>query len=173
MDGLSYLLALFMRCPCRFSNSHDLVTLGDDMGIVNETIIAGRMLFQGSWNAQTFESLYEFHQVGVESGTDLVFNKSKDALMSLWDVRLLTFPVTDRLSGLWNSETPLARYLTTQNITTLLFSGVSADQCVVRDNSTITACLKLTFLSPLVGNFCRRCLPGTDNERIKIESQAY
>ena len=37
----------------------------------------------------------------------------------------------DRLSGLWGAQTPLGLYLQENDITTLFFGGVNADQCVV------------------------------------------
>jgi hypothetical protein len=37
----------------------------------------------------------------------------------------------DRLSGLWGAQTPLGLYLQENEITTLFFGGVNADQCVV------------------------------------------
>jgi len=38
---------------------------------------------------------------------------------------------TDRLSGLWGAQTPLGLYLQENDITTIFFGGVNADQCVV------------------------------------------
>ncbi|KAK5008025.1 hypothetical protein LTR16_010589, partial [Cryomyces antarcticus] len=35
-----------------------------------------------------------------------------------------------RLSGLWGAQTPLGLYLQENEITTLFFGGVNADQCV-------------------------------------------
>jgi len=37
---------------------------------------------------------------------------------------------TDRLSGLWGVKTPLEIYLQENDITTIFFGGVNADQCV-------------------------------------------
>lgn len=37
----------------------------------------------------------------------------------------------NRMSGLWNEETPLRRYLKQSKHKTLLFSGVNTDQCVL------------------------------------------
>jgi nicotinamidase-related amidase len=37
----------------------------------------------------------------------------------------------DRLSGLWGPQTPLGLFLMENEITTLFFGGVNADQCVV------------------------------------------
>ena len=38
--------------------------------------------------------------------------------------------VLDRLSGLWGAQTPLGLWLQENEITTLFFGGVNADQCV-------------------------------------------
>ena len=37
----------------------------------------------------------------------------------------------DRLSGLWGMQTPLGLWLQENEMTTLFFGGVNADQCVV------------------------------------------
>ncbi|KAH8774993.1 isochorismatase hydrolase [Hyaloscypha sp. PMI_1271] len=87
-------------------------TFGSDMGIVPGTnISAGAKLMRGSWNARPYGPLYDLQVEGVKSGTDLYFNKN-------------------RLSGLWGAQTPLGLYLQENEITTLFFGGVNADQCV-------------------------------------------
>jgi hypothetical protein len=65
---------------------------------------------------------------GVASGTDLHFNKSiwhQSWVLTLADI------CVDRLSGLWGAQTPLGLWLQENEITTLFFGGVNADQCVV------------------------------------------
>ncbi|KAF7162665.1 hypothetical protein CNMCM6106_009484 [Aspergillus hiratsukae] len=96
-----------------FSSNHSsLTTFGSDMGIVPGTKInAGRKLMRGSWNAQPYGPLYHLQVEGVKRGTDLYFNKN-------------------RLSGLWGAQTPLGLWLQENEITTLFFGGVNADQCV-------------------------------------------
>ncbi|PMD54009.1 Isochorismatase hydrolase [Hyaloscypha bicolor E] len=96
-----------------FSNNHSsTTTFGSDMGIVPGTnISAGAKLMRGSWNARPYGPLYDLQVEGVKSGTDLYFNKN-------------------RLSGLWGAQTPLGLYLQENEITTLFFGGVNADQCV-------------------------------------------
>ena len=87
-------------------------TFGTEMGIVPGTnISAGRKLWRGSWNAQPWGPLYPLQVEGVAAGTDLYFNKN-------------------RLSGLWGAQTPLGLWLQENEITTLFFGGVNADQCV-------------------------------------------
>ncbi|KAL9094480.1 MAG: hypothetical protein Q9165_003330 [Trypethelium subeluteriae] len=87
-------------------------TFGTDMGLVPGTnISAGRKLWRGSWNAQPYGPLYPLQTEGVAAGTDFYFNKN-------------------RLSGLWGAQTPLGLWLQENEITTLFFGGVNADQCV-------------------------------------------
>lgn len=90
-------------------------TFGSDLGPVTldngSTIDAGRTLMRGSWNAQPWGALYPALLEGLANGTDLYFNKN-------------------RLSGLWGAQTPLGLYLQENEITTLFFGGVNADQCV-------------------------------------------
>ncbi|TVY75821.1 Peroxyureidoacrylate/ureidoacrylate amidohydrolase [Lachnellula suecica] len=96
-----------------FSNNHSsTTTFGTDMGVVPGTnISAGLKLMRGSWNARPYGPLYDLQVEGVKSGTDLYFNKN-------------------RLSGLWGAQTPLGLWLQENEITTLFFGGVNADQCV-------------------------------------------
>jgi len=96
-----------------FSNNHSsTTTFGTDMGIVPGTnISAGLKLTRGSWNARPYGPLDPLMVEGVANGTDLYFNKN-------------------RLSGLWGAQTPLGLYLQENEITTLFFGGVNADQCV-------------------------------------------
>jgi len=96
-----------------FSTNHSLTTtFGTDMGIVPGTnISAGLKLTRGAWNAEPYGPLNPLMLEGVASGTDLYFNKN-------------------RLSGLWGAQTPLGLYLQENEITTLFFGGVNADQCV-------------------------------------------
>jgi len=73
---------------------------------------------------------------GLKAGTDLYFNKN-------------------RLSGLWGPQTPLGLWLQENEMTTLFFGGVNADQCVwstlidayfkVRIESSTVLCVVLAF----------------------------
>jgi nicotinamidase-related amidase len=94
------------------TNGSDLAdqSFGADMGIV-DGIPAGRKLMRGSWNAQPYGVLNDLKNGGLAAGTDLYFNKN-------------------RLSGLWGAQTPLGLWLQENEITTLFFGGVNADQCV-------------------------------------------
>ncbi|KAK5139339.1 hypothetical protein LTR04_003660 [Oleoguttula sp. CCFEE 6159] len=94
------------------SHDHPATTFGTDMGLVPGTNVqAGKKLMRGSWNARPWGELYDLQVEGVKNGTDLYFHKN-------------------RLSGLWGAQTPLGLYLQENEITTLFFGGVNADQCV-------------------------------------------
>lgn len=56
----------------------------------------------------------------------------------------------DRLSGLWGPQTPLGLFLMENEITTLFFGGVNADQCVV--------CFDFYILT--LGHGCLAYIPG-------------
>ncbi|CZR56138.1 uncharacterized protein PAC_06026 [Phialocephala subalpina] len=116
-----------------FSNNHSstiLATFGSDMGIVPGTnISAGSKLMRGSWNARPYGPLYDLQVEGAASGTDLYFNKSK--ALGSWLLSNLTNDL-DRLSGLWGAQTPLGLWLQENEITTLFFGGVNADQCILQ-----------------------------------------
>jgi nicotinamidase-related amidase len=89
-------------------------TFGSDMGTIKEngtTIEVGRMLMRGSWNAEPYGVLGTMKDEGLKAGTDLWFNKN-------------------RLSGLWGPQTPLGTWLQENEVSTLFFGGVNADQCV-------------------------------------------
>lgn len=86
---------------------------------------------RGSWNARPYGPLYDLQVDGVKKGTDLYFNKSMSAVKSKSSTRHVLMQMTDRLSGLWGAQTPLGLWLQENEITTLFFGGVNADQCVV------------------------------------------
>jgi nicotinamidase-related amidase len=90
-------------------------TFGSDMGTLTEangtTVEVGKKLMRGSWNAEPYGVLGEMKDAGVANGTDLVFHKN-------------------RLSGLWGPQTPYGLWLQENEITTIFFGGVNADQCV-------------------------------------------
>ncbi|OCT48048.1 isochorismatase hydrolase [Cladophialophora carrionii] len=99
-----------------FSGGSNLAndSFGSDMGTLKEngsTIEVGRLLMRGSWNAEPYGVLGTMKDAGIKAGTDLVFNKN-------------------RLSGLWGPQTPLGLWLQENEMTTLFFGGVNADQCV-------------------------------------------
>ncbi|KIX93483.1 uncharacterized protein Z520_10903 [Fonsecaea multimorphosa CBS 102226] len=99
-----------------FSGGSDLAneTFGSDMGTIKEngtTIEVGRMLMRGSWNAEPYGPLEALKNEGLASGTDFLFNKN-------------------RLSGLWGPQTPFGLWLQENEVSTLFFGGVNADQCV-------------------------------------------
>ena len=99
-----------------FSGGSNLAneTFGSDMGTIKEngtTIEVGRLLMRGSWNAEPYGVLGTMKDEGIKAGTDLWFNKN-------------------RLSGLWGPQTPLGLLVQENEISTLFFGGVNADQCV-------------------------------------------
>jgi nicotinamidase-related amidase len=64
----------------------------------------------------------------------------------------------DRLSGLWGAQTPLGLWLQENEITTLFFGGVNADQCVV--GSFVTSMGRTDLLTYVVGYISRCILQG-------------
>ena len=89
-------------------------SFGADMGEITDngtTIQLGRKLMRGAWNAEPYGILGTMKDEGLAAGTDLYFNKN-------------------RLSGLWGPQTPLGIWLQENEVTTLFFGGVNADQCV-------------------------------------------
>lgn len=83
---------------------------GAEMGMVDiagEKIDAGRQLMRTQWNS------------ALPPALQAVYNKNSDAWID-----------KNRMSGLWNTSTPLYDYLRTEGIRTLLFAGVNTDQCV-------------------------------------------
>lgn len=98
------------------TNGSDLAseTFGSDMGTIQEngtTIKVGRKLMRGAWNAEPYGPLEAMKNEGLAAGTDFWFNKN-------------------RLSGLWGPQTPLGLWLQENEMSTLFFGGVNADQCV-------------------------------------------
>jgi nicotinamidase-related amidase len=98
------------------TNGSDLAneTFGSDMGTIQEngtTVQLGRLLMRGAWNAEPYGVLGTMKNEGLAAGTDLWFNKN-------------------RLSGLWGPQTPLGLWLQENEMSTLFFGGVNADQCV-------------------------------------------
>lgn len=72
----------------------------------------GRLLMRDAFNSELYGPLQPEYEKGVKLGTDVWIHKN-------------------RMSGLWGPQTALDLYLQEQGITTLLFSGVNADQCVL------------------------------------------
>lgn len=98
------------------ANGSDLAdqTFGSNMGTIDDngtTIEVGDMLMRGSWNAEPWGVLGTMKDEGLATKTDLLFNKN-------------------RLSGLWGPQTPYGAWLLENEITTIFFGGVNADQCV-------------------------------------------
>ncbi|KAI0076073.1 Isochorismatase hydrolase [Panus rudis PR-1116 ss-1] len=72
----------------------------------------GRLLMRGEKNADLYGPLQELYERGVEEGTDVWVHKN-------------------RMSGLWGPQSALDLHLQERGITSLLFAGVNADQCVL------------------------------------------
>lgn len=98
------------------TNGSDIAdqSFGSDMGVLQQngtTIQVGKKLMRGAWNAEPWGVLGTMKDEGLAKGTDLLFNKN-------------------RLSGLWGAQTPFGTWLEENEITTIFFGGVNADQCV-------------------------------------------
>ncbi|KAK8022414.1 isochorismatase hydrolase [Apiospora rasikravindrae] len=98
-------------------------SFGGEMGMVEDsdnnnnqnstknTVDAGPMLMRDTWNARPWGPLGPLMDEGLAAGTDLLFHKN-------------------RLSGLWGAQTPFGLWLQENQVTTIFFGGVNADQCV-------------------------------------------
>jgi nicotinamidase-related amidase len=84
------------------------VTLED-----GSAVDGGRLLMRDTWNTRLHPPLEaEFNKSLTLAVPDVQFHK-------------------DRLSGMWGASTPLTEYLKKRGFTTLLFTGVNTDQCVL------------------------------------------
>jgi len=72
----------------------------------------GRLLMRDAYNSELYGPLQEEYLKGKKAGTDFWIHKN-------------------RMSGLWGYQTALDLFLQENGITTLLFSGVNSDQCVL------------------------------------------
>jgi len=72
----------------------------------------GRLLMRNAYNSELYGPLQEEYLKGQKAGTDVWIHKN-------------------RMSGLWGYQTALDLFLQENGITTLLFSGVNSDQCVL------------------------------------------
>lgn len=72
----------------------------------------GRLLMRGAYNSDLYGPLQKLYEDGKADGTDVWIHKN-------------------RMSGLWGPQSALDLYLQEEGITTLLFAGVNADQCVL------------------------------------------
>lgn len=100
------------------TNNSDVAdqSFGSELGPVADgsgaaPVDAGPMLMRGAWNARPWGPLGPKMDEGLAAGTDLLFHKN-------------------RLSGLWGPQTPYGIWLQENEITTIFFGGVNADQCV-------------------------------------------
>ncbi|TCD62209.1 hypothetical protein EIP91_007214 [Steccherinum ochraceum] len=72
----------------------------------------GRLLMRGAYNSELYGPLQGLYEEGKAGGSDVWIHKN-------------------RMSGLWGPQSSLDLYLQEEGITTLLFAGVNADQCVL------------------------------------------
>ncbi|KAK1755471.1 Isochorismatase-like protein [Echria macrotheca] len=125
--------------------------VGQDMGAVTfpdgTTVAAGRMLMQDEWNTALHGGMQKsFDDSQGTAAPQVRFHKS-------------------RLSGFWaGGSSELMDYLREQHITTLLFTGVNTDQCVLA--SLQDAC-NLGFDTILLRDGCGTNSP--DYARLMVE----
>lgn len=98
---------------------------GSDMGKIidpetGEERNGGRFLMRDQWNSALFPPLDKLYEEGqrVAKPPDVWMHKN-------------------RMSGMWSSSTPLAKFLAQEGLRTLMFTGVNTDQCV---GGTLTDC---------------------------------
>ncbi|CAJ2499689.1 Uu.00g025420.m01.CDS01 [Anthostomella pinea] len=115
---------------------------GSDMGDDR-----GRLLVACSWNAQLYDPL----QDASRPGSDLFCDKN-------------------RISGLWNSEMPLAKALPGAGSRTLLFAGVNTDQCIL---GTLADAYYRGFDCILLENCCATKTPGGQEVTVYNTARGY
>ncbi|KAK5233001.1 hypothetical protein LTR47_005865 [Exophiala xenobiotica] len=129
-------------------------TFGSDMGTIHEndtTIHVGKKLMRGSWNAEPYGVLGTMKDAGLAAGTDLYFNKN-------------------RLSGLWGPQTPLGLWLQENEMSTLFFGGVNADQCVW---STLVDAYFKGYDTIYVDDISQSTSPPYAQEMTRYNAQTY
>ncbi|KAI5924034.1 isochorismatase [Camillea tinctor] len=151
--GLTEEDVVSMPAATQRSFSRNLITLsldekqrrdgfGSDMGDGR-----GRLLMAGSWNADIYDPLKE---VSLPE-SDIFCDKN-------------------RISGLWNSETPLGKALAANRIRTLLFTGVNTDQCVL---GTLSDAYYQGFDCIMVEDCCGTPTPGGQDVSIYNTSKLF
>ncbi|KAK4935275.1 hypothetical protein LTR10_023642 [Elasticomyces elasticus] len=129
-------------------------TFGSDMGTIEQngtTIQVGRKLMRGAWNAEPYGVLGTMKNEGIAAGTDLWFNKN-------------------RLSGLWGPQTPLGLWLQENEVSTLFFGGVNADQCVW---STLVDAYFKGYDVIYVDDISQTTSPAYAQEMLRYNAQGY
>lgn len=121
------------------------VTL-EDGTIVN----AGRMLIADQWNTELYGELKNAQREGLQATVpDVSFCKT-------------------RVSGLWGGSTDAQRFLEDQGITTLLFTGVNTDQCVL--GTLQDACTK-SWDTVLLKDGCGTTSPAYAKQAVEYNCQ--
>ncbi|EXK78353.1 hypothetical protein FOQG_16970 [Fusarium oxysporum f. sp. raphani 54005] len=118
----------FTRSLIDSSYSAMRVGLGSDLGQG-----MGKTLMTGEWNSAIWPPL-----AAVASSEDIFCTKN-------------------RLSGLWNKEQPLWKYLAKSQITTLMFAGIETDQCVL---GTLTDAYSAGWDCILIDDCCATTTEG-------------
>ena len=98
-----------------------------------DQIDAGRVLFRDTWNAEIYGPLKEHCKSGDQRITK------------------------NRISGLWDYETPMSKYLQQNGFTTLFFAGVNTDQCV---GSTLSDAFSYGYDCVLLKDGCGTSSPA-------------
>lgn len=105
--------ANFLKCGERPNlNRLPGTELGEIVLEDGSRVNAGRVMMRGTWNTALHGPLAGAYEEG-----------KKAARPDVWIHK-------NRNSGLWNEKSAMGEYLKREGIRTLLFSGVSTDQCV-------------------------------------------
>ncbi|KAJ4370006.1 hypothetical protein N0V83_005770 [Neocucurbitaria cava] len=124
--------------------------IGHPMGTVTladgAQVDAGRLLMRDQWNTELSDALLQDFEASQNSTKPHVrFHKN-------------------RISGLWaGGSTPFREYLKENGITTLLFSGVNTDQCVL---GTLQDASNQGFDAVLLRDGCGTTSPGFASEAV-------
>lgn len=111
---------------------------------------AGRMLMGDQWNTRLHGPLEEAYRAGLDG--------------TLPDVRFHK----ERLSGLWGPSSEMEQFLRKQGITTLLFTGVNTDQCVL---STVQDASTKGFDTVLLKDGCGTTSPEYARKMVDLNCQ--
>ncbi|KAK7909070.1 Isochorismatase hydrolase [Apiospora marii] len=112
---------------------------------------AGPMLMRDTWNARPWGVLSPLMDEGLAAGTDVLFHKN-------------------RLSGLWGAQTPFGLWLQENQITTIFFGGVNADQCVW---STLVDAYFKGYDTVYVDDLCATISPDYATQMTRYNADGY
>lgn len=138
----------------RFTEKKGAKDVGRDLGTVKfpdgTAVAAGRTLMRDQWNT----ALY--------GGLQKSFDDSQGTAMP--QIRFHK----NRLSGFWGGSNDLIEYLKEQKITTLLFAGVSTDQCVL---ASIQDASNLGFDTILLKDGCGTSSPDYTRQMVEFNAR--